>query len=210
MNRQEAQAITARIRAKLTDPELTKLIAAAYNGRVWLALDYPTWGDWCAGELGGFKLPAPQRKKIVDAMPSLSNTALAEVTGVDEKTIRRDRSGSAFAEPDKRTGQDGKNYPARRGMKPAPPLEDSTPIVPTPATGAEARAAELLDEAIEINRLLETFETNCYVVERIAEAVSQRGPYGDAFYVDKLNRASAALTNAQIAVMSTIVEQVND
>ena len=46
----------------------------------------------------------------IEANAALSNAAIAEQIGVDEATVRRARkkSGSAFAEPEKRPGRDGK------------------------------------------------------------------------------------------------------
>lgn len=49
----------------------------------------------------------------------MSNRAIAEKYGMPEPTVRRARSGASNDAPDKRTGKDGKAYPARRnGPKP--------------------------------------------------------------------------------------------
>lgn len=105
-------------------------IECAYRGRVWIALGYESWAQWCDKELGGFKLPVPQRKEMVASLKSrgLSNRSIAEVTGVSKDTINRDiRSGGSNDPPGtKVTGQDGKSYSANRPIKPRP-MDEVTP-----------------------------------------------------------------------------------
>ena len=48
MTRDDALAITARLRQQLVD--LYDTIIEAYAGRVWLPLDYDTWEAYVAGE----------------------------------------------------------------------------------------------------------------------------------------------------------------
>ena len=55
---------------------------------------------------------AVERREIVAELVDvgMSNVAIAEVIGVDEITIRRDKAGSTNVDPDKVVGQDGKTY----------------------------------------------------------------------------------------------------
>ncbi len=86
-------------------------------------------------------------KMILAAFPDRSNRAIADVLGCDEKTVRKYRptaSGADLSAPEKRTGKDGKVYPAVKkdrkiSMASAPkattmtkaavaPAEDSTTV----------------------------------------------------------------------------------
>jgi hypothetical protein len=223
VKREWAQAITARIRAKIFDSDLVADIAEAYDGRVWLELGYPTWGDWCDGELGGFKLPVPQRKALVSELAGrgMSNRSIAEVVGASKSQVNRDISTVPNGTvPERTLGQDGKTRPARREPKPEPPQPDvidmPTPItlppqddltvpVETPQFVAESKLLDLVESTIETDSLLEEFTTACLVVKGLAERVSERGPWGEPFYVNQINAATEALTDAQIAVGMSIV-----
>jgi hypothetical protein len=115
----EAAKITSRIRTwvKAFPAEDVK---RAYFGRVWLAMGYSSWDEWCDCELNGFKLPAVEHREVVAelAESGMSNVAIGNVIGVSDETVRRDKAASTFVEPDKITGQDGKKY--RRKPRPAP------------------------------------------------------------------------------------------
>ena len=52
--------------------------------------------------------------KAVAANPDKSDRAIAAEIGVGKDTVRRARQGGANAPTDKRTGKDGKSYPARK------------------------------------------------------------------------------------------------
>lgn len=40
-------------------------IKRAFFGRVWLAMGYESWSEWCDCELDGFRLPAVERREVV-------------------------------------------------------------------------------------------------------------------------------------------------
>ncbi len=55
----------------------------------------------------------PKRTRAADAIaanPQMSNVAIADEIGVDEKTVRKARPASDKSEPDERVGRDGKTY----------------------------------------------------------------------------------------------------
>jgi Homeodomain-like domain len=106
----EATEITGRIKRWVKECPVSD-IKRAYFGRVWLALGYDNWSDWCATELGGFKLPPVVRRDAVAdlAAAGMSQRAIAEAAGVSEATVRRDRGATNdAADPKPVTGQDGK------------------------------------------------------------------------------------------------------
>ena len=93
----------------------TKSTTRAYMGRIWLAMSYNSWSEWCEGELGGFKLPAPKRREVVAELADagMSNRAIADVIGVTHTTVNKDLKdpGGRNLPPDRKvTGQDGKAY----------------------------------------------------------------------------------------------------
>lgn len=106
----EATAITSRIRAWVRQCPIDD-IKRAYFGRIWLAMGYESWSEWCDCELDGFKLPAVERREIVTELSDsgMSNPSIADVIGVHEKTVRRDLATSANAEVERKvTGKDGR------------------------------------------------------------------------------------------------------
>lgn len=97
-------------------------VVRAFRGRIWVALAYDTWAEWCECELGGLKLPVPQRREIVAELSGagMSNPAIADAIGVDQSTVYRDKEASGFASAKPVTGQDGKEYSPPRPKPYAP------------------------------------------------------------------------------------------
>lgn len=128
----EAEAVTSRIRQWVNDFPIADVVLA-FRGRVWIALAYASWAEWCECELGGLKLPAPKRRDVVAELAGegMSNRAIAEVVGASEPTVRRDvKAGAsndapaANAAPDRRRlGQDGKSYTPPQPKPAAPESE---------------------------------------------------------------------------------------
>jgi hypothetical protein len=56
----DAVEITGGIRAWVNACPIDD-IKRAFFGRVWLAMGYESWSEWCDSELDGFKLPAVER-----------------------------------------------------------------------------------------------------------------------------------------------------
>jgi hypothetical protein len=118
----EAQAITGRIRAWVNALPIDDW-KRAYFGRIWLAMGYDSWAEWCDCELDGFMLPAVERREVVAELSEsgMSNRAIAAVVGVHHSTVIEDRrSGGGNPPPEPRpiTGQDGKTYPQPPAPKP--------------------------------------------------------------------------------------------
>jgi hypothetical protein len=59
----EAEMITNRIRQWANSFPVEDVVRA-FRGRIWVALAYDSWAEWCECELGGLKLPVPQRREI--------------------------------------------------------------------------------------------------------------------------------------------------
>lgn len=128
----EAAAVTGRIRRWVNDFPVTDVVLA-FRGRVWVALAYDSWAEWCECELGGLKLPAPKRREVVKELASvgMSNRAIAAAVGSSEPTVRRDvDAGASNDAPDRtRIGQDGKAYspphPKPVASQPEPQIVDA-------------------------------------------------------------------------------------
>ena len=102
-------------------------------------------------------VPARERAAAaVAANPEKSNRAIAGDIGVSEPTVRRARSGASYDAPEKRVGQDGKNYPAKRKAMTAKDAKEFLALTPDEAVArCEAHAGEPLnDEQREIIRRL--------------------------------------------------------
>lgn len=122
----EAEAVTGRIRLWVNTFPVEDVVLA-FRGRVWIALAYDSWAEWCECELGGMKLPTPKRRQVVAGLSAegMSNVAIGSALNVDEGTVRNDRrvSGSENSEPDRQVlGQDGKTY-----TPPQPKTDDPEP-----------------------------------------------------------------------------------
>lgn len=123
---EEKSSFTRAKAAKFTEKLRTTVVGAAelfieaYNGRIWLALDYQSWADYLNAELGELRprLPKAQRLELVAALKTeakMSQTAIADALGVDQKTVSNDLrelrdSGEEVSETS--VGQDGKEYSA--------------------------------------------------------------------------------------------------
>jgi len=121
MTTAEAEAVTAEIRAGLV--LVWEKVTVAYRGRAWVALGYDAWDDYCTGEFGAarVRIPREERREVMSSLrdEGLSLRAIATATGTDERTVRRDLAGAAFAAPAAEpatattgvtTGTDGKTY----------------------------------------------------------------------------------------------------
>ena len=81
--------------------------------------------------------PGQRAAEAVAANPGKTDRAIAADIGVDAETVRRARkkSGSANAATEKRTGKDGKKYPAKKKAKaankpgplPTDPIQEACP-----------------------------------------------------------------------------------
>jgi hypothetical protein len=150
LNLEQAQAITARIRGWV-DVRPVDDIMAAYEGRVWEAMGYHNWADWCDGELGGFRLPLPQRRSVASDLAGrgMSNRSIAEVVGADERTVRRDRTAANAAVDEPTLGQDGKR---RRQPQREPEPEDE--IVYTPQEMGRKQVFDLMTDLADCRTCL--------------------------------------------------------
>ena len=113
-------------------------------------------------------LSKEQRESVIVDMANdgMSNRAIAEKVGVDEKTVRNALRGAEFSAPEYVTGKDGKQYPAQQQPKPeAPPtmFETTTPVwtpptttfVPGAAVAIDRTAAEETARQARIDRAME-------------------------------------------------------
>lgn len=144
MSPSAARDLTERIRT--TIDRAWDLIAKAYTDRAWAVLGYQSWDIYCEREFGStwFRLPRETRVEVVQSLRDLglSNRAIGSAVGVDDRTVRRDLSGAAYAAPAAVMGTDGKTYasaqPARPHLAVVPDLpttEDPPETAPLPHGG---------------------------------------------------------------------------
>lgn len=109
---EEARERLSRVRSHVT--QAWDDLVALFLGRAWVALGYESWDDLCDAELGGARiaLPRDERREVVARMAGagLNNVAIAEVIGVDETTVRRDRISANAEMPDTVIRSDGTTY----------------------------------------------------------------------------------------------------
>ncbi len=116
----------------------SNLIKEAYTRRVWVALGFRAWEDYCDQEFGSAVARSDRvlRREAVAKLTTgknpMSNRAAASVLGVDEGTVRNDRKVAGAEdsapephpdvvdaeiveepEPRKVIGSDGKSYPTK-------------------------------------------------------------------------------------------------
>lgn len=107
----EAEVVTSRIRRWVNDFPVDDVVLA-FRGRVWIALAYASWSEWCECELGGLRLPAPKRRMVVAELTEagMSGEAIADALDVSNATVSRDRTlTNVRVDPDHKTlGQDGR------------------------------------------------------------------------------------------------------
>ena len=87
----EAEAITSRIRQWANSFPIEDVVRA-FRGRIWIALAYDSWAEWCECELDGLKLPVPQRREVVSELADagMSNRAIADALNVTPTTVGTD------------------------------------------------------------------------------------------------------------------------
>jgi hypothetical protein len=133
MSEDDARQITERIASNLGI--LWQDVKQAYEGRVWLALGYGSWDEYCTTEFGNtrIQLPREDRQEVVQSLreAGLSIRAIASATGSSRGTVGRDLEAGVpngtpddgprepdvapwppADEPPKITGADGKSYPS--------------------------------------------------------------------------------------------------
>lgn len=164
----DAEAITAAIRTSLV--AVWEKVAAAYHGRVWKALNYKSWDDYCEAEFDGsrIRIPREQRQDVVTSLrdEGLSLRAIAAATGVDRKTVRNDLSQVGEMGPPAQpvtdrpaatTGIDGRTY-----ARPAPDDVIDAEVVEDPPQPRKPRRKPMGDafqEAVlELEKAVERIE----------------------------------------------------
>jgi transposase-like protein len=108
-------------------------VVTAYQGRAWIALDYPSWADYIKGEFEYAPLavlPREERRAVVALLhgQGMSKRAIAPAVGVDRQTVANDLDhvGGENSPPDGLvTGQDGKQHPTEK-PRPAAPKPSNT------------------------------------------------------------------------------------
>ncbi|QLY33288.1 hypothetical protein H0264_14550 [Nocardia huaxiensis] len=98
-----------------------ELIQQAYLTRVWVALDYRSWDDYCAAEFdrARIRVPREERSEVVASLREIgmSTRAIAAATGLSQPTVSRELSGGDSNEsPDSVVGLDGKSYSTKSNV----------------------------------------------------------------------------------------------
>lgn len=101
---------------------LLGLIQEAAEGQIWVALGLPSMSAYLKENVAIIPQDTAERRALTEALAGkgFSNRTTADVLGVDEATVRRDKkaTGAAPAAGDTVHGADGKEYPAAQ-----PPLD---------------------------------------------------------------------------------------
>lgn len=141
----DATGITDRIREWVNACPIDD-IKAAYFGRIWLAMGYDSWAEWCDCELNGFKLPAIERREVVAELAGsgMSNTAISDVLDISKPTVARDLSGVTNVTPAEVTGQDGKTYTRPKPTQTQPKPESETTVID--GATIDAQTGEVIDD----------------------------------------------------------------
>ncbi|WP_261623243.1 hypothetical protein [Nesterenkonia marinintestina] len=109
---------------------LQERVAAAWQGRIWIALGYEDWQSYLDTEFSGIGLRPPKEleEQVLSELRAagMSTRGIAAATEMSQKTVSR-RLGSTESDDsvDRIVGLDGKDRPARR----APGLSDHEEIV---------------------------------------------------------------------------------
>ena len=164
-----ARALTDRIRGSLVAAH--DGLVAAFQGRAWTALDYPSWDAYCAAEFAAarmVRLDREQRREIVAELRAagMSTRAIASGLGAPQRTIADDvarLSETAQSAPRTVTSLDGHRRPATRPPREIvrqaqAPREEETRLVrridPTVTAGRDRAVLKVAgDIALEASRL---------------------------------------------------------
>lgn len=120
----EARELTDRIKGVVA--ELLPLIVEAWRRRVWAALGFASWEEYCDRELRGLRLPVERREAVTQLRrEGMSTPAIGAALRVSDETVRTDlqelgRRGVEL--PTRVVGLDGRSRPAQVGQsRPAQP-----------------------------------------------------------------------------------------
>lgn len=155
----EARELTEEIKSDYGS--LQTKIAAAWRGRIWLALGHESWQDYLDVEFHGVSLRPPKEleeqvlTELRDA--GMSTRGIATATDIPHRTVARrvEEAGVPNGTPET-VGLDGKTYPASRPAAPAPAAEPEREIVDAEIvepleSGEDRPAADLGFEPIELS-----------------------------------------------------------
>lgn len=156
----EARKLTEEIKSDYGS--LQTKIAAAWRGRIWLALGHESWQDYLDVEFQGVSLRPP--KELEDQVLSelreagMSTRGIAAATDMSQPTVYRrlEESTDSYESVDQVLSEDGRVRPASRPAAPAPAAEPEREIVDAEIvepleSGEDRPAADLGFEPIELS-----------------------------------------------------------
>jgi hypothetical protein len=138
----EARERADRLRAGIVRyAEMRQDIADAFACRDWLALGYQHWAAYVEAEFGEqlAQLARGERREAIADLrgQGMSTRQIANSTGIGQSQVRRDLAEvSPNGSPEKVTGSDGKQHPAKRPERtqtPEPPA--ASPTAPVAGSG---------------------------------------------------------------------------
>lgn len=209
MTEADARRLTERIRIAAVNyseakEKLLRLVSDAKEGSAHVALGYASWTAYLADVMSEepLRLARDERREVVQLLSEegMSRPAIAQVTGVNERTTQRDfgaiRQGetpvspspppppriqsapsapSPAPAPTKVTGMDGKQY-----SRPVPRVEPAARQIPPrvrrqPITDVIARHADTLD--VEFTKLIDSLDdpraTSASAQEMVGPAINR-------------------------------------
>jgi hypothetical protein len=129
----DARRLTQRIHLVLSSvadqlDKLADLVAKAKAGDAHIAMGYRSWPAYVAGEFAdlGVRLNRDDRRELVASLATMgmSTRAIAQVVGMSQATVNRDRPRESDDSPAREvTGMDGKVYEVHR-REPTPEVLD--------------------------------------------------------------------------------------
>lgn len=179
LDEKAAKFLTTRIKGQLNGLKdaltaLPGLMDEAWDGRAWEALNYETWPAYLAAEFGPLlaSINATVRRELVPDMPGeLTRGEMADVFGVDPRTIQRDVNPKP-AEPTellaKLNGNDPEVPAPRAPVSPVSPVSPPTKTAPAkpkkePKTGPVVDEIQQLTAEYEVQLAMRENE-NVYTV----------------------------------------------
>ena len=139
------------------------LVVEAWNRRIWTALGYRTWEDYCREEIR-YQLTGESKAVLMVGLRNAgaSYRAIGAAAGVSKDSAQRELSQMRHL-PDEVTGTDGKTYPSRR-PEPSPEIEDEL-----------AQARELKEQARADAEWAESMQPEGFNPALNRELIRQRG-----------------------------------
>jgi hypothetical protein len=135
--------------------------------------------------------------RVLEKYPHLSNRAIADAAGLSEPTVRRARkSGASHDAPEKRTGKDGKEYPAKSKKPKIIGVGVNDPQASADERRAQYAADEPVDTGISAEPTIEDAEAELKRLKALKATLKNNGKTEDKVDAQTSMKALAAFKAA--------------